>query len=72
MSDNRGHEESAGRTKTGNTARILLKAEKGTDCIFCWFLLRLYPMLNDVTPRDAATYQAHLKKSHGLRDDIER
>jgi hypothetical protein len=53
------------------SASIRVKVPSSTSCSFCWFVLKLYPTLKGMTDRDAATFKAHLEKTHGLRHEIE-
>ena len=46
------------------------KAQSRLSCPFCWFVLTIYPTLKGMTPRDEATFSEHLKKSHGLKQEI--
>ena len=64
--------EDAGKGKKLYSANAHAEAgsRSGTGCSFCWFVLTLYPNLQGMTSRDAATYTAHLKKEHGLKDEI--
>jgi hypothetical protein len=39
-------------------------------CMFCWFIHEVYPDLTNMRPRDAAAFQEHLVKAHGLRQEI--
>jgi hypothetical protein len=57
--------------RKGYSAKVQAKAQSSTSCSFCWFVLTLYPTLNGLTPRDEATYREHLKKAHGLSEEIE-
>ncbi len=53
------------------SAKVQAKAQSSTTCSFCWFVLNLYPTLKGMTPRDSSTFTEHLKKEHGLRDEIQ-
>jgi hypothetical protein len=46
------------------------KAQSGTSCSFCWFVLAVYPSLKGMTEKDNATFREHLKKAHGLSEGI--
>ena len=46
------------------------KAQSGTSCSFCWFVLAVYPSLKGMTEKDITTFREHLKKAHGLREGI--
>lgn len=51
-------------------ARSDAKAQSGTGCSFCWFVLTVYPTLTGMTERDTTTFREHLKQAHGLRSEI--
>jgi hypothetical protein len=50
--------------------RTKILPESNYDCLFCWFVLQVYPTLQDMRPRDDATFREHLEKAHGLRQEI--
>jgi hypothetical protein len=52
------------------SAKVQADAQSNSGCSFCWFVLAIYPTLKGMTPRDTTTFQEHLKKAHGLRDEI--
>jgi hypothetical protein len=52
------------------SAKAQVEAESGTRCSFCWFVMITYPKLKEMTPRDEAAFQEHLRKAHGLRPEI--
>lgn len=49
---------------------VKAKAQTGTSCSFCWFVLAIYPSLKGMTEKDHETYREHLKKAHGLMENI--
>ena len=53
------------------SAKVQVKAHSSTSCSFCWFVLNLYPTLTKMTPRDSSTFAEHLKKEHGLKEEIQ-
>jgi hypothetical protein len=57
--------------KKSDTAKVQARAQHGTSCPFCGFVLALYPTLKGMTERDGETFRDHLKKSHGLKPEIE-
>jgi len=63
-------------TKWDSTGRrqyafnVQAKTPSTNCCSFCWFILTAYPSLDGMTPRDDATFKAHLLKSHGWQEDI--
>jgi hypothetical protein len=59
-----------GTERKAYTAKVQTKAHSNSDCPFCWFVQTLYPTLKGMTPRDGATFNEHLKKSHGLKQEI--
>jgi hypothetical protein len=56
--------------RKGRSVNAEAKAGSGTGCSFCWFVLTVYPGLNGMTEKDTATYRQHLRKAHGLKEDI--
>lgn len=67
-------QDGSNKAQTGRAAyRLNLKAKTGssTSCSFCWFVLALYPTLTGMPDSDTSTYAAHLKRSHGLKAEIE-
>jgi hypothetical protein len=52
------------------SAKVEAKAQSSTSCAFCWFVLTIYPSLKGMTARDEATFTEHLKKAHGLKQEI--
>lgn len=52
------------------SVKVQAKAHSNTSCSFCWFVLTIYPTLKGMTPRDGATFSEHLKKAHGLKQEI--
>ena len=54
-----------------SSAKVAAEMESGTDCIFCWYVLTLYPALTGMTDEDAKTYREHLKQAHGLAKEIQ-
>ena len=54
------------------SAKVQAKAHSSTGCSFCWFVLTLYPTLKGMTERDSATFEEHLRKSHGLKKEIQQ
>lgn len=65
-----------GRKNKGHGAKaysvsVQAKAQSGTSCSLCWLVLTLNPTLKGMGERDSATFRAHLKKEHGLRDEIQ-
>lgn len=71
MSDDRNPEDDGIRGRKAYAVNIQVKAQSSTSCSFCWFVLNLYPTLEGMTERDSSTYTVHLRKEHGLRDEIE-
>ena len=63
--------EEGGKDKKQSTVGVRAKAQSGSTCSFCWFVLKLHPNPERMTSRDAALYTEHLKKSHGLKDEIQ-
>ena len=39
-------------------------------CMFCWFILEVYPDLTNMRPKDGAAFHEHLVKAHGLKQEI--
>lgn len=64
--------EEGGEGKKLYTAKVKAKAQATTSCSFCWFVLQVNPSLKGMSQRDEATYKEHLKRSHGLRGEIEQ
>ncbi len=50
---------------------VLARPQSSTNCSFCWLVLTLNPTLEGMDERDSTTFRAHLKKEHGLRDEIQ-
>jgi len=57
--------------KKAYSAKLQAKAHPSDSCSFCWFVMAIYPTLKDMTPRDGATFREHLKKAHGLSQEIQ-
>jgi hypothetical protein len=66
-----GAREGSGNGKKAYSAKAQVEARSGASCAFCSFVLALYPTLDGMTERDGNTFREHLKKSHGLRQEIE-
>lgn len=60
-----------GRGKKLYSAKVEAKAQSSSSCSFCWFVLQLNPTLKGMNPRDEVTFREHLKKSHGLTEEIQ-
>jgi len=58
------------RGRKAYSAKAEAKAQPGSSCSFCWFVLAIYPTLKGMTPRDATTFREHLRKVHGLVHEI--
>ena len=63
------------RERKAPLARTKAKAkthgqEVDIKCMFCWFMLEVYPDLTNMRPRDGAAFREHLVKAHGLMQEI--
>lgn len=70
MSDDLLGTEGSGDGRKAYSVNIQVKAQSSTSCSFCWFVISLYPTLSSMTLRDDTTYREHLKKAHGLKEEI--
>ena len=61
-----------GKARKLYTAEVQARTTSNTSCAFCWFVLQINPTLKNLSPRDTTTFAAHLKKSHGLQEEIQR
>jgi len=73
---NSGKNAAGGRNNNRHGAKsysvsVQAKAQSRTCCSFCWLVLTLNPTLEGMGERDSTTFRAHLKKEHGLRDEIQ-
>jgi hypothetical protein len=50
---------------------VRAKALSSTSCSFCWFILTINPTLKGMTHRDSALFREHLKRAHGLMQEIQ-
>ena len=57
--------------RKAHSVSVQVKAQSSTSCSFCWLVLTLNPTLEGMSERDSATFKAHLKKDHGLTDEIQ-
>jgi hypothetical protein len=53
------------------SVHVKVTAQSSTGCPFCLCVIALYPTLKGMAKRDSAMFEAHLKKTHGLRDEIQ-
>jgi hypothetical protein len=53
------------------SVHVKVNAQSSTGCPFCLFVLALYPALKRMAERESAMFEAHLKRTHGLRDEIQ-
>jgi hypothetical protein len=63
----------AGTGKPGERkvwTRVESQSQTRSKCAFCDFVLILYPLLKGMTSRDQGTFTDHLRKSHGLKEEI--
>ena len=62
--------EEGGKDKEPSSVEVLDRSRSGSGCSFCWFVIKVYPNLGRMSSRDAVLFTEHLKKAHGLRDEI--
>ncbi len=53
-------------------AKVQAKASASTSCSFCWFVLQVNPTLKEMSQRDTLTFREHLRRAHGLQEEIQR
>ncbi len=69
--------ESGGGSSSGGgcgktySVDIQVKAQSSTSCSFCWFVLTIYPDFAGMSSNDMLVFREHLKKKHGLTEQIQ-
>jgi len=54
------------------SAKVHVRSYSSTSCALCGFFLTIYPALEGMVPKDKAIFAKHLKKSHGLSEEIQQ
>jgi hypothetical protein len=71
MSNDRIAADNGTSGRKAYSVNVHAKAQSNTSCSFCWFVLGVYPTLAGMTEGDTSTFQAHLEKVHGLKNEIQ-
>jgi hypothetical protein len=71
MTDAQNAEKRAAERKEAYSLTIHARTQSSSSCSFCGLVLTVYPRLEGMTGADATTYRLHLRRAHGLRDEIQ-
>ncbi len=64
-----GHHGDNGRNEC--SVNVGIRAQTRSGCPFCSLIMTLYPTLEGMPGMDSTIFRTHLKKKHGLMDEIQ-